>query len=251
MAVSVDTVYKTVLYILNKEQRGYVTPQEFNSVADQVQKEIFNSYFPDGNQQNRKTQTNSQNDTEFFNIQKDIAYKLYPFEKEITFTYNSNNDGFIQTAPPTLYKIGEVVSIYDDQQKYESISQLVSKSDFNKISRSKLTAPTKQYPIYYTTNAVIAPSSEQQLLLKISPTPSSLSVNGLTNPVSPNWAFTVGSLGQYVYNPNGSINFELDISEQTNIIISMLKYFGIIINNPTIIQVAEQESQSVEINEKS
>ena len=42
MAVSVDTVYKTVLYILNKEQRGYVTPQEFNSVADQVQKEIFN-----------------------------------------------------------------------------------------------------------------------------------------------------------------------------------------------------------------
>jgi hypothetical protein len=31
----------------------------------------------------------------------------------------------------------------------------------------------------------------------------------------------------------------------------MLKYFGIIINNPTIIQVAEQESQSVEINEKS
>jgi hypothetical protein len=128
---------------------------------------------------------------------------------------------------------------------------LVSKSDFNKISRSKLTAPTKQYPIYYTTSAVIAPSSEQQLLLKISPTPSSLSVNGLTNPVSPNWAFTVGSLGQYVYDPNSSINFELDISEQTNIIISMLKYFGIIINNPTIIQVAEQESQSVEINEKS
>ncbi len=54
MAVSVNTVYQTVLYILNKEQRGYITPAEFNSLAEQVQDEIFNSYFPDGNQQNRK-----------------------------------------------------------------------------------------------------------------------------------------------------------------------------------------------------
>ena len=80
MAVSVDTVYKTVLYILNKEQRGYVTPDEFSNVAEQVQQEIFQSYFPDGNQVNRQNQNNTQNNTEFFNIHKDIAYKLYPLK---------------------------------------------------------------------------------------------------------------------------------------------------------------------------
>ena len=37
MAVSVDTVYQRVLAILNKEQRGYVTPQEFNLFANQAQ----------------------------------------------------------------------------------------------------------------------------------------------------------------------------------------------------------------------
>ena len=37
MAVNVNTVYTTVLYILNKEQRGYLTPQEFNSLGAQVQ----------------------------------------------------------------------------------------------------------------------------------------------------------------------------------------------------------------------
>ena len=47
MAVNVNTVYQTVLYILNKEQRGYVPPAEFNSLAAQVQLEIFESYFPD------------------------------------------------------------------------------------------------------------------------------------------------------------------------------------------------------------
>ena len=35
MSVSVDTVYQRVLAILNKEQRGYVTPQEFNLFANQ------------------------------------------------------------------------------------------------------------------------------------------------------------------------------------------------------------------------
>ena len=80
MAVNINTVYQTVLYILNKEQRGYITPAEFNSLATQVQDEIFQSYFPDGNQVNRQNQNNTQNDTEFFNIFKNIDYKLYPFE---------------------------------------------------------------------------------------------------------------------------------------------------------------------------
>ena len=44
MAVNVDIVYKTVLLILNKEQRGNLTPDEFNKVATQVQLEIFESY---------------------------------------------------------------------------------------------------------------------------------------------------------------------------------------------------------------
>jgi len=50
MAVDVNIVYRTVLLILNKEQRGYMTPDEFNKVAAQVQIEIFNKYFDDLNQ---------------------------------------------------------------------------------------------------------------------------------------------------------------------------------------------------------
>ena len=45
MSVSVDTVYQRVLAILNKEQRGYVTPQEFNLFANQAQMDLFEQYF--------------------------------------------------------------------------------------------------------------------------------------------------------------------------------------------------------------
>ena len=43
--VLTDSVYKTVLNILNKENRGYVTPAEFNTLAKQAQNEIFEGYF--------------------------------------------------------------------------------------------------------------------------------------------------------------------------------------------------------------
>ena len=53
MAISVDTVYQRVLVLANKEQRGYITPQEFNLLANQAQQEIFEQYFYDLNQRSR------------------------------------------------------------------------------------------------------------------------------------------------------------------------------------------------------
>ena len=66
MAINVNTVYTTVLSILNKEQRGYITPEEFNKLATQVQLEIFENYFEDLNQQLRVPQA----DSEYANRQK-------------------------------------------------------------------------------------------------------------------------------------------------------------------------------------
>ena len=251
MAVNINTVYTTVLYILNKEQRGYIPPAEFNSLAAQVQEEIFDSYFPDGNQLNRPNQQNTQNDTEFFNMYKDNAFKLYPFEKQRNFAYNVANTGWIYNDTGTLYKIGEIISTYTGQPQYDSITEAVSKKDFDKINRSKLTSPTKQYPLAYISNAVVPAGSSPQVLIKISPQPNTVVANCIVKPSIPNWGFTVGTLGQYVYNSATSANFELDTSEQTNLIIGILKYSGVIINDQTIIQTATQEAMKAEQNEKS
>jgi len=55
--IGVNEVYRTVLLILNKEQRGYLTPEEFNKIGSQVQREIFERYFDDLNQELRQPQT--------------------------------------------------------------------------------------------------------------------------------------------------------------------------------------------------
>ena len=76
MAVSVDTVYQRVLAIANKEQRGYITPQEFNLFANQAQLDIFEQYFYDINQFNRVPG----NDTEYSNMIDLLNEKLAIFK---------------------------------------------------------------------------------------------------------------------------------------------------------------------------
>ena len=78
MAINVDTVYRTVLLIVNKEQRGYLTPDEFNKTATQVQLEIFNEYFEDLNQQIRLPE----NDSEYANRNKNLQEKIAIFHED-------------------------------------------------------------------------------------------------------------------------------------------------------------------------
>ena len=78
MAINVNTVYQTVLLILNKEQRGYMTPQEFNSVATQVQLEVFENYFEDLNQQIRVPQADVDYSDRIENLDEKLSiFKTY------------------------------------------------------------------------------------------------------------------------------------------------------------------------------
>ena len=53
MAISIDAVYQKVLALANKEQRGYITPLEFNLLANQAQLIVFEQYFYDRHQSAR------------------------------------------------------------------------------------------------------------------------------------------------------------------------------------------------------
>ena len=76
MAISINTVYQRVLAILNKEQRGYVTAQEFNLFANQAQSDLFEQYFYDINQFSRIPG----NDTEYSDMLNILNEKISPFE---------------------------------------------------------------------------------------------------------------------------------------------------------------------------
>lgn len=75
MAVNIDTVYQSVLALANKEQRGYITPLEFNLLASKAQREIFEQYFYDINKFNKMPG----NSTEFSDMLYILEEKIAPF----------------------------------------------------------------------------------------------------------------------------------------------------------------------------
>ena len=99
MAVSVDTVYQRVLAIANKEQKGYITPQEYNLLANQAQMQIFESYFFDKNFRNRM-EPNADPETSETDIDNLLSRKLAPFT---TIAALTNGNTF-----PTHYQIGKI-----------------------------------------------------------------------------------------------------------------------------------------------
>jgi hypothetical protein len=254
MAINVDTVYKTVLLILNKEQRGYITPDEFNRTATQVQLDIFEQYFDDLNQQLRVPQT----DYDYSDRQMSIDEKISPFKTEGNCAYSAGKfnlpsvdiDGNtvlyngvepVVSTQVAFYRLGTVV--YSPSIGFPTEIQMLQRNDFYNIQKSPLTASTKEFPTFLYEN--------NKLIIRPVTITSGISASFLRKPKNVVWAFTTGSVGQYLYNSLTSINFELNASEQVNVILRILLYSGVIVKDPQIVQVAASEIQQNEINKKS
>ena len=80
---------------------------------------------------------------------------------------------------------------------------------------------------------------------------NNITITYLRKPADVVWNYTVGGFAQFIYSATSSTNFELDVTEQTEIIMRILAFSGVIINDPTIIQVASQAIAAEETNEKS
>ena len=236
--VNVDTVYRTVLLIINKEQRGYLTPDEFNKTATQVQLEIFNEYFEDLNQQVRVPD----NDTEYSDRIKNLQQKIAIFQTDGTClptTGGFNVPGALNSPPVTnFYKLGTV--IYNDDKEV----QYVQPNELLELNLSPITKPSNYWPVYTYKNSII----------KVYPTTitSGISCSYVRKPADPVWNFIATPPNyQYVYNPATSVQFELHPTEQTNLITKILLYSGIVINDPQIVQIAAQQIQAETVNSKT
>ncbi len=344
MAINVNTVYKTVLLILNKEERGYVTPDEFNKISAQVQLEIFGNYHNDLNQQLRVPQADTDYADrialidEHLSIFKTGGAATYVPKAGTVPAYFSLPTTDIYNNEVELFTLGTIS--YKEQVELQRLQRM----EFYNIQKSPLTKSTESFPTYLLEN--------DRLYVKPDTVVSNINVNFLRKPLDPRWGYYIGNVGQLIYDttaygstlintgigtltssittaltdgtpgtynsiavtggsgtglvvnvtvstPNtatidvvtagtgyvvgdivtitglllggdssavnitlvatnfnanstyGSTQIELDVSEQTDVILKTLFYFGVVVKDPQIIQVAASQVQREEMNEKS
>ena len=230
--VSIDEVYQQVLALANKEQRGYITPQEFNLYANQAQIDIFNQYFFDLNQFKRlPVVDDNYGDTADLINDKLSIFKTGP--EQFTSTNNP-------TLPDDCYKVTSVNMHHNGIHAGEA--QKINYEEWHRINQGPLTKGKIDRPVYYIADNEI----------HISPKHSSLICyfRYIRIPSKVNWAYVVVN-EKPLFNSTLSIDFELHDSEQKNLVVKILQLAGVGIKDYNIVQAAGQEEVKKIQQEKS
>ena len=242
--IGVNRVYQKVQAIANKEQRGYITPEEFNLFADYAQHEIFEQYFYDLEQ--RKRGIGNENDYEIIsNIEEKIAtFEVY--NSELAFLQPSFESWGVLLYGTAIYRLGSVKPVYSNGVKTKAADKVML-NEIHKYENSPLGAPTESNPIYAemagsSTSVPLGPAQSYVAYFKVFPVPASVIIDFIRYPQQPRWTYIISSTGNALYNSSlDTVNFELHRSEENNLVTKILQLAGVSIKDLSLAQAAAQE----------
>ena len=232
MAVSIDTVYQRVLTLANKEQRGYITPQEFNLLANHAQMEIFEQYFAD-------VAVNSKlpGNTEAYSDPLNILYeKIGIFEAvDGTNTINDNSiydgaggGGINKILPDYIYRINRV--------ELNGVNcEIINTKQFSEIKLMPLLKATAAMPVANIRRNILRVNNGRP----VTPT----GIKYIRKPAKVEWAYVVVN-DKALYNANIAVDFELHASEETELVYKILKLAGFNLKSAEVAQGAMGLEQS-------
>ena len=224
--VNIDTVYQKVLALTNKEQKGYITPQEFNLFANLAQMETFEQYFYDLNQFQRI----HGNDTVHSDVDDMLEEKMQFFEV----THRASDiTGYAGTVvggqnfkhvPNEFYRVVRV-------EFNNANCEILNTQDFNNVMLSPLTRPTTSRPVVNIRGNLIRCFTG----LDINVTPTSMIF--YRRPKIVRWGYVVVN-EKALFNPDPNVtqHFELHLSEEVELIYKILKLAGITLDKQVMMQ---------------
>jgi len=226
----IDSVRSTVLAILNKDNRGSITPDEFNLYAKTAQIEIFEQYFYD-----YALAVKKMNQMIYGSGHSDIPARIEEvidfFTDPTTLAYDITTLRF--KIPDNTYKTGQL--IYNFKTPLEIIS---SNKIYNLIS-SLDTTPDAGSP------AGVIYGDE----IKVYPTTIISNIQALRTryPEDPKWTYNV-VLGSPLFNPSAGDykDFEIPKDDFYNLVSKICQYAGTQIREFEVVNFAKTD----EIQEK-
>jgi len=226
----INEVRNTVLSILSKDNRGYITPFEFNLFAKQAQREIFENYMQQYSNAYLKRIGRAYGEG-YTDVPKRIAEGMDIFYTSSNLTYSGTHFN----TPANMYLLDKLVynSLEVEKVSHKKILNLLS---------SNLTAPTTSYPVYtYDENGLI-----------VYPNPTTaVSAYYLRFPLDPKWTYVAMGAGDSdpLFNPSAPDyqDFEVSGDEFTMLVVKILGYCGVSIREQDIVQIAKtQEIQDTQ-----
>tara|TARA_R110000772_G_scaffold50518_4_gene116138 strand:- start:16869 stop:17561 length:693 start_codon:yes stop_codon:yes gene_type:complete len=221
----INDIYEVLKTILNKELRGNVTPTEYNLLAKQAQLEIYRGYFEDEARDKYK-ETRGLSTKGYANLALNQRQRIDQFAKKATLTFATPD--FV--LPTDLYLIKDYGIDYNGTVVEEIEGQYVG------FLGKSLAAPSSIFPTYEQTGNLITIAPATIV--------AGVTCRYLREPLDPKWTYNIVSSTE-VYNPslNDFQDFELHISEFSNLVIVMAGYFGLNLREETVVQYVSEKKK--------
>lgn len=258
--VSVIQVYDALRDLMNKEQKGFISPAVFNSLASIAQMNIYNEIFselvnskrlskqnfdPGGDVSQRKQK---REDLSYFVRRLVVGESITEFDEDELFTSALNPDVF--DKPDDLSKIiaiSAVISVEGALTDVNPCEIVYRPSDLDRLLLSNISAPTDMFPVAYvsdTTIEIFPEDATGQLEVTYYAKPGSYTLDGARSKAQPFYDATfVGGLDVSVAGAN-SRDFMLPPHYVNEIVMEMAKMLGVRLRDPSVVQFASKEEAS-------
>lgn len=230
--ISINSVRNTVMYLLEKENNGYINPETFNAYCVMAQLDIFENIFYEYTNWLNKESRRLTN-TEYSNIPKNLREQIDVFASYTTpsnFTYNST-DNLWNYSGSDFYRSGNL-SLVNAQGKKIDIEE-TTKSELNRLNNLKLVSTT--YPLYEKINNSFR-------IHPIVPLGYTVEMFYIRKPKDPKWTY-INVSGNPIYNASATDkqDFELMPNQLAPLVMKILSYCGVSLREEQVVQVANSE----------
>lgn len=234
--ISINKVRNRVLHLLNKNNRGAIGVQEFESFCDLAQRDLFENLFYRLNKWTNN-QTKKYTNSEYADIVQNIQEQIDVFATYSTpsnFTYNAPNNVYSYIGND-LYRT-EGLTLINAAGKRRDIQEVHKGYELNIASKEA----TNTYPIY----TKIGNS------YRIYPTLTSGYTTELfyiRTPKTPKWTYVLSG-GNPVYNAGAGDLQDFELAEPLFplLVAKILSYCGISIKENDVAAIADNEEVKTE-----
>lgn len=226
----INEVRNTVLSIISKDNRGYITPLEFNLFARQAQLEIFEQYMY--NYSNAMAKQNARIHGEgYSNIVQNNAEVIDNFSVFASLSMVFPGQFYI---PGNYYFIEKL--LYNNNKEIERVEH----QKLTNLLNSNMTAPTVNYPAYTLTEGY---GNTQYVNIYPTSITSNVQIRYIRFPKIPMWTYATTPNGEAFFDPSSPSyqDFELPESDLPNLVIKILEYAGISIRDNYVVSAAKAD----------
>jgi len=240
--IKIGEVYRVVRDLANKDQKGFVTPAVFNTLAPVAQQNVYNGLFDKLTKAKAIRRSGNDPGMEHSPMEhyvEDLSMYIQEATLEELFADGTGpaegQTNFVETTPGDYSQINlpdlinKIISISNDNG--DSVEIIRNPSHLNRILKSNLSAPTDDFPVAFIHNGQIrvypdtTAADEYPVLFYRSP--RSTYANGdLDTTQFPSYSVVV-TPGLEIQNETASRNFDLPENCKKDIVVEMSKLIGI------------------------